>query len=332
MNIKTLKDKIFNLNNLSIDETIFIFNCIMSGEISEIEIAGILVALKLKKESKEEIIGATKCMREKSTKISTLDNIIDTCGTGGDMLGTLNISTSAAIVAASAGAKVAKHGNRSISSRSGSADMLEELGYKITDNIKKLESDLENNNFCFLFAQNHHSAMQYVINVRKKLETRTIFNLLGPLTNPANAKNQLLGVFDKQWVKIHCEVLKDLGSKRAMVVHGKDGLDEISLSGLTDIAELKDDRIKEYTFNPLDYGYAYINNNDIKGGDPRYNAKEFIKMLNGDNKEFQNIVEINAGAALYISGICKDLKDSFDLARNVIDKKITINYLDKLIK
>ena len=145
-------------------------------------------------------------------------------------------------------------------------------------------------------------------------------------------KNQLLGVFDKQWVKIHCEVLKDLGSKRAMVVHGKDGLDEISLSGLTDIAELKDDRIKEYTFNPLDYGYAYINNNDIKGGDPRYNAKEFIKMLNGDNKEFQNIVEINAGAALYISGICKDLKDSFDLARNVIDKKITINYLDKLIK
>ena len=331
INIKKIKEKLFTLQDLSPEESYYLFNLIMSGEISEIEISSILISLKLKKECKDEILGAARAMRLKCKKINYINNAIDTCGTGGDMMGTLNISTSSAIVAASAGAKIAKHGNRSISSKSGSADFLEKLGYKISSDLIDLKNDFESKNFCFMFAQYHHSAMKYVVNVRKKLETRTIFNLLGPLTNPANAKNQLLGVYEKKWVNIHCEVLKDLGSERAMVVCGSDGMDEISLTSSTNISELKDNKITEYIFNPEEYGYEYIKIEDIKGGDAEYNAKEFINMLNGSNKKFQNIVEINAGAALYISGITKNLKDGFSLAKNVIDKKISINYLNKII-
>jgi anthranilate phosphoribosyltransferase len=270
-------------------------------------------------------------MRSKSLKIQSDNQTVDTCGTGGDMIGTLNISTSAAIVAASAGVKIAKHGNRSISSKSGSADMLEKLGYKISNDLKDLKFNLDNNKFCFLFAQYHHEAMKHVIRVRKELGTRTIFNLLGPLTNPANTKRQLLGVYDKKWVKIHCEVLKELGSTRAMVVHGKDGLDEISLSGITFIAELKDNKIKEYIFDPKEYGYEYIKNSDIIGGSPEYNAKKFLEMLDGQNKKFQHIIELNAGTAIYLSGITNNVKEGFNLARHVIENKITKKYLKKII-
>ena len=331
MEIKKIKEKLFNSENLTTEEAIFIFDLIMTGNLSEIDIAGFLVGLKVKTESKNEILGATKIMRSKSLKILSDDKTIDTCGTGGDMLSTLNISTSAAIVAASAGAKVAKHGNRSISSKSGSADMLEELGYKITDDTKSLDYNLNNNNFCFLFAQNHHKAMKHVINVRKELATRTIFNLLGPLTNPANAKRQLLGVFDKKWVKIHCEILQELGSIRAMVVHGKDGLDEISLSEKTIIAELKNNKITEYNFDPRDYGYDFINISDIKGGNPSFNANKFLEMLDGKNIKFQHIVELNAGAALYLSDISSSLSEGFNLARYVIENKITKDYLKKIL-
>ena len=331
MNFDKIKKNIFNLQNISSEESIYIFDLIMNGEISEIEMSGILIALKNKTETINEILGAAISMRERSLKIISPDNAVDTCGTGGDMSGTLNISTSAAIVAASAGAIIAKHGNRSISSKSGSADMLEKLGYKISGNVKYLESSLKNNNFCFLFAQYHHSAMKNVINVRKKLNTRTIFNLLGPLTNPANTKNQLLGVYDNKWDKIHCEVLKKLGYNHAMVVHGLDGLDEISLSEKTNIAELKNGTIKEFIFNPEDYGYKYIQNSDIKGGDAIYNAKKFIEMLDGSNIKFQHIIELNAGAALYLSKKSKNLKEGFELARYVIEQRISKKFLENLI-
>ena len=331
MQIKDIKEKLFHSIDLSINETVYIFDLIMSGKLSEIDISAILIGLKLKKESQNEILGAVKIMRSKSLQIKSDNQTVDTCGTGGDMVGTLNISTSAAIVAASAGAKIAKHGNRSISSKSGSADMLEKLGYKITNDINILQDNLNNKNFCFLFAQNHHKAMKYVIDVRKKLATSTIFNLLGPLTNPANAKRQLLGVFDKRWVNIHCKTLKELGSERAMVVHGDDGLDEISLSGVTSISELKNGIIKEYVFDPKDYGYDYIQNSDIKGGDPEFNALKFTEMLEGKNKKFQKIVELNAGAAIYLSDISKDLNEGFKIARNVIEKKISKNYLNQII-
>ena len=331
MEIKQIKENLFNSQDLSLDETIFVFDLIMTGRLSEIDISAILIGLKLKTESQNEILGAAKIMRSKSLKIQSDDQTVDTCGTGGDMIGTLNISTSSAIVAASAGVKIAKHGNRSISSKSGSADMLEKLGYKISKDLKDLQFNLDNNKFCFLFAQYHHEAMKHVIKVRKELGTRTIFNLLGPLTNPANTKRQLLGVYNKKWVNIHCKVLKELGSTRAMVVHGKDGLDEISLNEVTFVAELKDNKIKEYIFDPKEYGYEYIKNSDIFGGSPEYNAKKFLKMLNGQNKKFQHIVELNAGAAIYLSGIANNLKEGFNLARHVIEKKISKNYLKKII-
>ena len=324
-------NKILEKENLNIQESMYIFNKIMSGELDEIKISSILVGLKLKGETKEEIIGAAKVMREKSLKITSPKNTIDTCGTGGDMKDTLNISTSAAIVAASAGITIAKHGNRSVSSKSGSADMLEKLGYKISDNVEELENSLFNKNFCFLFAQNHHSAMKNVINVRKKLATRTIFNLLGPLTNPAKANKQLLGVYSKNLVSIHCNCLKELGSEQAIVVHGLDGLDEISLSDNTYINELRDNKILEYTFDPRDYGYDLIKLEDIKGGDPEYNASCFNKMINGDYKKFQEIVEINAGAAIYLSNLTKNLKESFDLSKKVIEEGITKNFVNSLI-
>lgn len=331
MNFKKIIEKLFNSNNLSSDETYFIFNLIMNGKISDIEMTSILIALRTKNEVKEEILGAVKSMREKSLKIYSSKNTVDTCGTGGDMSGTLNISTSAAIVAASAGAKIAKHGNRSISSKSGSADMLEKLGYKISSDVTYLENSLKNNNFCFLFAQNHHLAMKHVANVRKQIGSRTIFNLLGPLLNPANAKNQLLGVFHNKWVKIHCEVLKDLDTEHAIVVHGHDGLDEISLCSNSNIAELKNGLIKEYIFNPVEYGYDYISKSDILGGDAEYNAKKFIEMLDGLNPKFQKIVELNAGAALYLSKKTKNLKEGFELARYVMNEKISKKFLDKII-
>jgi len=332
MNTEIIKNKLFLQENLSIKESEYIFNLIMSGDLNEIDISAILISLKLKIENKDEIYGAAKIMREKSLKISSPENAIDTCGTGGDSSGTLNISTSAAIIAASAGAIVAKHGNRSISSNSGSADMLEKLGIKISSEKKDLESSLTKNNFCFLFAQYHHNAMKYVLDVRKKLKTRTIFNLLGPLTNPASTKYQLLGVFDKNLVNIICEVLKEFKTKRAMVVHGDDGLDEISLSAPTYISELNEGKIKNYTFDPKDYGYDFINKGEILGKDPEYNAKSFLKILDAPNNGFQKIIELNAGAALYISGNAKNLKEGFELAKNSINSKKSKKYFENLQK
>ncbi len=258
--------KLYNKKDLSIDESKLLFSKIMSGETSDILISAILTALKIKGETYDEIIGAVSVLREKSLKIKDSEDSIDTCGTGGDMLGTLNISTTAAIVAASSGIKIAKHGNRSVSSKSGSADVLEKLGIKIEKNINEIEDQLKKINFCFMFAQSHHNAMKYVGKVRKELSTRTIFNLIGPLLNPAGSKRQLLGVYDKKWLKTHTEVLKYFGSEHVLVVNGFNGLDEISLSGNTYISELKSNKINEFIFNPQDIGYSLIKIDDIKGG------------------------------------------------------------------
>ena len=320
-------NKILEQQSLNIEESMYIFDKIMSGELDDIKITSILIGLKLKGETKEEIIGAAKVMREKSLKINSPQNTVDTCGTGGDMKDTLNISTSAAIVAASAGIKIAKHGNRSVSSKCGSADMLEDMGFKITSDTNELENSLTNQNFCFLFAQNHHSAMKNVINVRKNLGTRTIFNLLGPLTNPANAKIQLLGVYSKELVSMHCNCLKELGSERALVVHGLDGLDEISLSDKTLINELKDNKINEFVFDPKDYGYDYIKIEEIKGGNPDFNSYAFLDMINGNNEPYQNIVAINAGATIYLSGKAKNLTEGFKIAHKVLDEGITKDFV-----
>ena len=330
MEIKTLKNKLFDQKDLTLDESTFLFQLIMDGKLSEIDITAILTSLKIKGETKDEILGATKIMRSKSMKISSSVNTVDTCGTGGDMSDTLNISTAASLVAASCGIKIAKHGNKSVSSKSGSADMLESIGYKFSDDPKIIEDQLNRNNFCFMFAQYHHSAMKYVINVRKTLGTRTIFNLLGPLTNPANATNQLLGVYDKKWLNTHCEVLKELGSNNVMVVHGVDGLDEITLSQNTHICELKNQTIHNYILDPRDIGYDYISLEEIKGGDPKYNAKCFLKMIDGNFNQFQNIVEINAGAAIYLAGKCSNIKEGAIIANKTISEGKTKEFITKI--
>tara|TARA_Y100001970_G_scaffold291711_1_gene429954 strand:- start:3027 stop:4028 length:1002 start_codon:yes stop_codon:yes gene_type:complete len=330
MEINILKNKLFSNKNLTSDESLYLFELIMTGALSEIDISAILISLKVKGETKDEILGAAKIMRSKSMKIFSSNNTVDTCGTGGDMSDTLNISTAASLVAASCGIKIAKHGNKSVSSKSGSADMLENIGYKLSDDPKTLESQLEENNFCFMFAQYHHSAMKHVINVRKKLETRTIFNLLGPLTNPANAKNQLLGVYDKRWITTHCEVLKELGSNNVMVVHGEDGLDEITLSKNTHICELKNKRIQNYILDPREIGYDYISLEEIRGGDPKYNAECFLKMIDGNFPQFQNIVEINTGAAIYLAGSCSNIKEGTIIANKAITNGKTKDFIAKI--
>jgi len=331
METKKLKNKLFSQKNLTTDESVFLFEVIMNGELSEVDITAVLISLKIKGETKEEILGAAKIMRSKSLKISSSENTVDTCGTGGDMSDTLNISTAASLVAASCGIKVAKHGNKSVSSKSGSADMLESIGYKFSDDPDKLEQQLKNNNFCFMYAQYHHSAMKHVINIRKTIGTRTIFNLLGPLTNPANAKSQLLGVYDKKWLNTHCEVLKELGSNKVMVVHGYDGLDEITLSQNTHICELKDKKINNYNFDPRDIGYDYISLEDIKGGDPKYNADNFMKMINGDHHKFQKIVEINAGATIYLAGKASNIKEGTLIAQKSINEGKTKEFINTII-
>ena len=331
MKISIIKKKLFELKDLEIDEALFLFEEIMEGKLNEIDLSAILISLKIKGETKEEIFGAVKIMRSKSLQLAYCENTVDTCGTGGDMLDTLNISTAASLVAASCGVKIAKHGNKSVSSKSGSADMLEHIGYKITDQIEELETQLNENNFCFMFAQYHHTAMKYVINVRRSLGTRTIFNLLGPLLNPANAKNQLLGVYDKKWLNTHCETLKDLGSQNVLVVHGCDGLDEITLTDNTFICELKNNSINRYTFDPREIGYEYILLQDIKGGDPKYNSDCFLKMINGDNKKFQSIVEINAGATLYLAGMAKSIKEGSQIVAKAINEGKTKSFITKII-
>ena len=331
MEIKLIKNKLFNSENLSIEESVFLFEKIMEGQLNDIDLTGILISLKSKGESQNEIIGATKIMRSKSMQLSHSENIVDTCGTGGDMSNTLNISTAASLVAASCGVKIAKHGNKSVSSKSGSADILECLGYKISKNLEELKEQLLNNNFCFMFAQNHHSAMKHVLNVRKTLGTRTIFNLLGPLTNPANAKNQLLGVYDKKWLMTHCETLKELGSQNALVVHGYDGLDEITLTNKTFVCELKNNKISNYIFDPKQIGYDYISIEDIKGGDPKFNAECFLKMINGNYKKFQKIVELNAGAAIYLANFASNLKEGSKIAEKAINEGKTKHFIEKLI-
>ena len=330
MEIDNLKNKLFSQNDLTSDESMYLFESIMNGELSEIDISAILISLKVKGETKNEILGAVKIMRLKSMKIFSSDNTVDTCGTGGDMSDTLNISTAASLVAASCGIKIAKHGNKSVSSKSGSADMLEKIGYKFSDDPKTIENQLNKNNFCFMFAQYHHSAMKHVINVRKTLGTRTIFNLLGPLTNPANARNQLLGVYDKKWLITHCEVLKELGSNNVMVVHGEDGLDEITLSKNTYVCELKDKKIKNYILDPREIGYDYISLEEIKGGDPQYNAECFLKMIEGNFNQFQNIVELNAGAAIYLAGKCSNIKEGAIIANKTISEGKTKEFITKI--
>jgi anthranilate phosphoribosyltransferase len=293
---------------------------IMSGNVTDPMIAAFLTALRMKGETVAEITGCAMAMREKAIKIETKhQTVIDTCGTGGDGVGTFNISTAAAIIAASAGAIVAKHGNRAVSSRAGSADVLVALGVNIEVLKEKVEKCLNDVGIAFLFAPTMHGAMRYAMPVRRELGMRTVFNVLGPLTNPAGAKRQLLGVFSPMLTEKLAQVLAELGSDRALVVHGMGGLDEISTLGETKVSELKNGKVTTYQFHHESVSIPAANLEVLLGGDASINAGIIMHMLKGEKNACRDIAVLNAGAAIYVAGIAETILDGVRLAQDCID-------------
>ncbi|NUN69822.1 MAG: anthranilate phosphoribosyltransferase [Bacteroidetes bacterium] len=306
---------------------------IMSGNASESLIAAFLTALRMKGETVQEISGAALAMREKSTRIvSRHSTIIDTCGTGGDGLGTFNISTASAIVAASAGAIVAKHGNRAVSSKSGSADVLKALGVNIDIPKERVEASLDEIGIGFLFAPMLHGAMKYAAPVRKELGMRTIFNLLGPLTNPAGAKRQLMGVYRRGLTEVLANVLLDLGTERAMVVHGYGGMDEMTVNGETRISEVSNGRVTTTTFQHESAGLPASDLSDISGGDAAENAAIILAVFEGKSGAPRDIIALNAGAALAVAGIASSIAEGVAVASDAIASGAARKKLNQLIE
>ncbi len=322
--LRKIEDGVF----FSEEEMVTCMSEIMDGQWTDAQISSFLTALSARGETVEEITGAARVMREKALPISAPDGAVDCCGTGGDKSGTYNISTAVAIVAAACGVPVAKHGNRSASSKSGAADVLESLGINLDVPQDKLEGALQKFNFAFLMAPNHHKAMKYVMPVRKALGVRTIFNILGPLANPAKTKFQLLGVYDRALVVPMANVLKNLGTQAAWVVHGSDGLDEITTTGETYVAKLKDGQITEKVMSPEDFGLARSNLEDLLGGLPAENAKALREILSGVKNAYRDIVVANTAAVLVISGRKTNLNDAVDCAAQAIDSGDAMNLLN----
>jgi anthranilate phosphoribosyltransferase len=295
------------------------FDILMSGDATPAQIGGFLMSLRVRGETVPEIVGAVRAMRAKMLRIEAPSGAIDTCGTGGDGAGTLNISTGAAIVTAAAGVPVAKHGNRAASSKTGAADVLSALGVNVEADMSLVKEALWQANICFMLAPRHHSAMRHVGPSRVELGTRTIFNLMGPLSNPAGAKRQLVGVFARQWIVPLAEVLARLGTERAWVVHGSDGLDEITTTGASHVAELKDGRISQFDVTPEMAGLARAKPSDIKGADAATNAAAITEMVAGRPGPYRDIVLMNSGAALVIAGKAGDIKAGAALAAQAID-------------
>ena len=324
--------KVSSKGGLSNEESYFSFNYILEGKANEKQIEKFLLSLRERGEKIDEITAATRVMREKSFKVSAPDSAIDTCGTGGSGSGKYNISTAASLVAAGAGAVIAKHGNRALSSKSGSSQVLEELGVKLNIEPNKITECIEKSNIGFMFAPNHHPAMRYVGPVRQRLKVRTIFNILGPLSNPANVKKQLIGVFDKKWLEPMAETLRSLGSQRALLVNGSDGLDELTTTGVSYVAELNDHNIKTYEINPEKLGLKLSKFDDLIGGDPKQNAKKIINLLEGEKGPYRDIVLLNSAAALYVDGKVKNLKDGISMSENSIDNGNAKIALDNLVR
>ncbi|KZN13506.1 anthranilate phosphoribosyltransferase [Marinomonas sp. TW1] len=307
--------------SLSAEDMQSVMTDIMTGKATPAQIGGFLIALRMKGETVEEITAAARVMRELSSKVSLpIDDIVDTCGTGGDGGNLFNVSTASAFVVAAAGGKVAKHGGRSVSSKSGSADVLERAGIFLGIDAEQVCRCVEEIGLGFMFAPNHHAAMKYAVGPRKEMATRTIFNLLGPLTNPANAKRQVMGVFHQKWVRPIAEVLKALGSQHVMVVHSEDGLDEISIAAPTYVAELKDGDIKEYRISPEDFNIPLQSTEGIQAYDADQSLSLIKLALDGKGKvnPARDIVALNAGAAIYVAGIADSLAEGVNIAEDVI--------------
>lgn len=323
--------KIVAGQDLSEQESYEAMDEIMRGEGAESQIGAFLVGLCMKGEKIQEITGCARAMRDNSTHVKLRSGyVIDTCGTGGDGGKTFNISTAVAIVAAAGGVKVAKHGNRAVSSRSGSADVLTELGLNIGLGSEDAARCIEEKGMAFLFAQNYHKAMKHVAGTRKVLGIRTIFNILGPLTNPGFVKGQILGVYDKSLTNTMANVLLNLGSEKAMVVCGEDGLDEITTTAATHVSEIRDGRVVDYTIYPEELGIRTASPDDIKGGSAKENAAAIIEIFGGAKGPKRDIVIINSAAALYVGNACRSVIDGVGLAKEIIDSGAAYEKLQEL--
>ena len=325
--------QLIETKDLSREEARQVMEQIMSGQATDAQIGAFLIALRCKGESVDEIAGCAQVMREKATPIGTSrEDVIDTCGTGGDGLGTFNISTTVAFVAAGAGLCVAKHGNRAMSSKCGSADVLQELGVDIEATPEKVGRCLDEVGIGFLFAPMLHGAMKHAIGPRKEIATRTVFNVLGPLTNPAGAKRQLIGVYEGALTDKLAGVLQELGSVRAFVVHGAGGLDEIALSGPTRVSELRDGAVQTSEISPEDLGLQVAEPEALQGGDAGENARILRSVLDGQEGPPQDVVLLNAAAAIAVGGIAADMKEGLERARTSIESGSARSVLDKLVQ
>ena len=333
--IKEAIVKIVSKEDLTYDEAYTVMKEIMSGETSPTQNAAFLAALSTKSakaETTDEIAGCAAAMRDHATKVDTGMDVMEIVGTGGDNAQSFNISTTSALVAAAGGVKIAKHGNRAASSNSGTADCLEALGVNIDQSPSRCVEMLREAGMCFFFAQKYHTSMKYVGAIRRELGFRTVFNILGPLTNPASPTRQLLGVYDEYLVEPLAQVLINLGVKRGMVVYGQDKLDEISLSAPTKICEIKDGWFKTYTITPEQFGFTRCTKADLKGGTPAENAQITRDILSGATGPMRNAVLMNAGAALYLYGKADSLKSGIALAAELIDSGAALKTLEKVIE
>lgn len=331
--IKEALLKLVERIDLEEDEIIGVANLMMQGELGNAEISAFLVALRMKGETIPEITGVAKSLISKAKKIKpNLKNVVDLCGTGGDNRGTFNISTTAAFIVAGAGIPVAKHGNRSVSSPVGSADVLEELGVNINISPEVAEQCLNEEGIVFMFAPLYHSAMKHVASTRKEIGIRTIFNLIGPLVNPASVEHQLVGVYSETLIEPIAKVLRNLGSKRAMVVHGADSMDEITITGKTSVAELKEGVVKTYQIDPIDLGINQASLEDIKGGNSaKENAEITLSILKGeDTGPKKDVAVLNAAGSILVSEGAADLKEAVDIANNSIFSGNSLKKLEQL--
>jgi anthranilate phosphoribosyltransferase len=318
--------------SLSRDEARWAFDDLLSGEVTPAQGGAFLMALRVRGEALEEIVGAVTAMRGRMLTVTAPENAVDIVGTGGDHSGSYNISTLASIIVASCGVPVAKHGNRAASSKSGTADVLSALGVRLGLAPDGLEQCLKDAGLCFMFAQTHHAAMRHVAPVRVELGTRTIFNLLGPLSNPAGVKRQLLGVFSEAWLDPLTQVLKELGSKKLWVVHGSDGLDEMTTTGPTFVSALESGTIRRFTVTPEEVGLPVAKLEDLKGGDPEHNAKQLRAVLNGARTAYRDVALLNAAAALVIADEAANLREGLERATQALDSGASKAMLERLVQ
>ena len=334
MNINQAIRAVIEKKNLNESDMLDVMNSIMTGQTTDAQIGAFLVGLSMKGETIEEITASAKVMRSLATPVEIKSDkyLVDTCGTGGDGLGLFNISTASAFVVAAAGGKVAKHGNRSISSKSGSADVLESAGVNLNLSPSLISECITQIGVGFMFAPAHHSAMKHAIGPRKELAVRTIFNVLGPLTNPAKAPNQVMGVYDKNLIEPIANVLKELGSRHVMVVHSDDGLDEFSIADKTYVAELKDGNISTYSVHPEDFGLTLGDLKDIRADNADASLALITEAFSGRNGTAKNIISLNAGAAIYVSGLTTSLQSGIDRANQVLSDGSSQKKLDEYIQ